>query len=53
MLAIPPEDLELYALLLQMLPLWEYHRDIIIHGSDELKFKIYKDKEAHHGRRKV
>ena len=53
MLAIPPEDLELYAPLLHMLPVWEYHRDIIIYGSDKLKFELYKDKEAHHAGRKV
>lgn len=44
---IPPEDLELYASLFHMLPVWEYHRDILINGSDEEKFLLYKDKEAH------
>ena len=51
MLGIPPEDLELYAPLLHMLPVWEYHREILIHGSYELKFKLYK--EARNGRRKI
>ncbi len=53
MLKIPPEDLELYAPLLQMLPLWEYHRDILIHGSDKLKYKLYKDKEARKWKRNL
>lgn len=53
MLGISSADLDLYAPLLHMLPVWEYHRDIIIHGSDELKFKLYKDKEGCHGKRKI
>ena len=44
---IPPDDLDLYASLLHMLPVWEYHRDILINGNDELKFELYKDEEAH------
>lgn len=40
---IPPEDLDLYAPLFHMLPVWEYHRDILINGSDELKFELYKE----------
>ncbi len=40
---IPPEDLELYAPLLHMLPIWEYHREILIHGTDKEKFKLYKE----------
>ena len=43
---IPPEDLDLYAPLFHRLPVWEYYREILIHGSDELKFALYKDKEA-------
>lgn len=54
MLGIPdPDALELYAHLINMLPVWEYHRDIIIHGSDELKFELYKDKEAHNAGRGI
>ena len=44
---ILPDDLDLYAPLFHMLPVWEYHRDILINGNDELKFELYKDKEAH------
>ena len=40
---IPPEDLDLYASLFHMLPVWEYHRDILINGTDEEKFLLYKD----------
>ena len=40
---IPPEDLDLYASLLHKLPIWEYHRDILINGSDETKFALYKE----------
>jgi len=43
MIGIPPEDLELYAPLLNMLPVWEYHREILIHGTDEQKFLLYKE----------
>lgn len=48
MFGIAPEDLELYAPLFHMLPVWEYHRDILINGSDELKFELYK--EARNGK---
>lgn len=44
---IPPDDLELYAPLFHKLPVWEYHRDILINGTDREKFRLYKDKEAH------
>ena len=43
MYGIPLEDLDLYAPLFHMLPVWEYHRDILINGSDELKFELYKE----------
>lgn len=43
---IPPDDLDLYAALFHMLPVWEYHREILIHGTDREKFKLYK--EAQH-----
>ena len=43
MIGIPPDDLELYAPLFHMLPVWEYHREILIHGTDETKFKLYKE----------
>jgi hypothetical protein len=45
---ILPDDLDLYAPLFHMLPVFEYHRDILINGSDELKFGLYK--EALHGK---
>jgi len=38
---IVPEDLDLYASLFHMLPIWEYHRDILINGNDKLKFELY------------
>lgn len=40
---IPPEDLELYAPLFHRLPVWEYHRDILINGTDKEKFALYKE----------
>jgi len=40
---VPAEDLNLHAPLFHMLPIWEYHRDILINGSDELKFELYKE----------
>lgn len=46
---IPPDDLDLYAPLFHMLPVWEYHRDILINGSDKLKFELYE--EAQNGRK--
>ena len=42
---ILPDDLDLYAILFHMLPVWEYHRNVLINGNDELKFQLYK--EAH------
>ena len=48
---IAPDDLDLYAPLFHMLPIWEYQRDILINGSDELKFGLYK--EAHNEGRKI
>ena len=50
---IPPGDLNLYAPLFHRLPVWHYHLDILTMGSDELKFELYKSKEALHGRRKI
>ena len=44
---IPPEDLDLYASLLHRLPVWHYHLQILVDGSDEEKFLLYKNKEAH------
>jgi DNA primase len=44
---IPEIDLELYTPLFHMLPVWEHHREILIHGTDREKFRLYKDKEAH------
>ncbi|MGD9230684.1 MAG: CHC2 zinc finger domain-containing protein [Desulfobacterales bacterium] len=43
MKGIPTEDLELYAPLFHMLPVWEHHRDILINGNDIEKFKLYKE----------
>ncbi len=43
MSGIPPEDLDLYALLLHELPIWENHIHILIHGSDREKFELYKE----------
>jgi hypothetical protein len=39
---IPPEDLDFYASLFHMLPIWEHHREILINGTDEAKFQLYK-----------
>jgi hypothetical protein len=43
MSGIPPEDLDLYALLFHKLPIWEHHIHILIHGSDREKFELYKE----------
>lgn len=48
---IAPDDLDLYALLFHMLAIWEYHRDILINGSDELKFELYKEARQNEGRK--
>jgi len=40
---IPPEDLDLYAPLFHRLPIWDYHKDILIYGSDQKKFELFKD----------
>lgn len=40
---IPPENLDLYAPLFHMLPIWEHHREILIHGTDHRKFELYKE----------
>ena len=40
---IPPDDTELYTPLFHMLPIWEYHRDILINGTDEDKYKLYQE----------
>ncbi len=40
---IIPEDLDLYANLFHGLPVWEYHREILIYGSDEEKYLLYQD----------
>jgi len=45
---IQPDDLDIYAPLFHMLPIWEYHRDIFINGNDELKYKLFQ--EAQHAR---
>lgn len=50
---IPPDDLDLYAPLFHMLPVWEYHIKILIYGTDEEKYKLYKDKEAQQCRNRV
>jgi len=43
MLNIAPEDLNWYAPLLHMLPVWEYHRTILISGDDQEKFELFKE----------
>lgn len=40
---IPPENLDLYAPLFHMLPIWEHHREILIHGNYMQKFKLYQE----------
>ena len=40
---IPPDDLDLYAPLFHMLPVWEFHREILIHGTDREKFELYRE----------
>ena len=40
---IPPDDLELYAHLLHMSPIWRHKIDILIYGTDKDKFKLYKE----------
>jgi len=37
------EDIDLYANLFHELSVWEYHREILIHGSDEEKYLLYQD----------
>ena len=48
MKGIPTDDLDLYSPLFHMLPVWEHHREILIHGTDREKYKLYK--EAQNGR---
>ena len=45
---IPLDDLELHTSLFHMLPVWEHHRNILISGTDEEKFELYK--EARNGK---
>jgi hypothetical protein len=40
---IPPEDLNLYSLLLHALPVWKYHMEILIHGDDNQKYQLFKE----------
>lgn len=40
---IPEKDLFWYAPLLHGLPIWEYHSDILLNGSDRAKFQLYKE----------
>ena len=40
---IPREDLDLYASVLHGLPIWKYHLDILVSGTDEQKFLLYKE----------
>jgi len=40
---IPLDDLELYAPLFHILPIWEHHRDILINGTDKEKYKLYEE----------
>jgi len=43
MKGIPPEDLHWYAPLLDMLPVWEYHSNLLLNGSEKAKFQLYKE----------
>jgi len=43
MAGVQVEDLEFYATIYHQLPVWEYHREILIHGSDEEKYLLYQD----------
>lgn len=36
-------DLDLYASMLHRLPVWKYHREICIWGTDKEKYLLYKD----------
>jgi hypothetical protein len=40
---IPPGDLELYAPLFHMLPIWRNQIDVLVHGTDQEKFKLFED----------
>jgi len=51
MKGIPPEDLDLYAPLLHGFPVWHYHSEILIHGKDKEKYKLYK--EARQWKKKI
>lgn len=46
MQGITPEDLDLYAPLLHRLPVWEYHSEILIEGSDKEKLELYEAQSA-------
>ena len=46
MKGISPDDLELYAPLFHKLPIWGHHREILIHGGDEEKFKLFKEAQS-------
>jgi hypothetical protein len=43
MKGIATDDLDLYAPLLHGLPVWEYHSDILLNGSDKQKHQLYKE----------
>ena len=47
---IPLDDLDLYAPLLHSLPVWHYHLGILIEGSKEEQFLLYKEAKEN-GRR--
>jgi DNA primase len=40
---IPPEDLFWYAPLIDALPIWKYHSDLLLNGNDRAKFELYKE----------
>ena len=51
MSGITLEDLDLYAPLIDGLPVWEYHLEILTTGTDTVKYRLYK--EATNGRRRI
>ena len=40
---ITPDDLDLYAALLQRLPVWKYHFEILAEGRDKSRYELYKE----------
>ncbi len=40
---IPPEDLDLYASVFHMLPVWHYHLSILVDGEEKEQFLLYEE----------